>query len=347
MTATSPTSALGRFSRDIAALNTRPLWERVGDTKPGSAAIPTIWHYAELRPQLLRAVELISAHQAERRVLMLENPGLPGTTYITNSLYCGLQIITPGEVAPAHRHTANALRFIIEGEGAYTTVAGERVAMSPGDFVITPGWSWHDHGHTGKEPVIWLDALDTAFARFFGAIFRENYPGDTHPFTRANHDSVARYGAGMLPVDYRSEGTASPLLIYPYVQARAALMRVAVNGPVDPAHGVKLRYANPVTGGYAFPTMAVFLQWLPADFAGRTYRSTDGSVFHVVEGKGRVHIDDRPFAFAPHDVFVVPPWCRYRLEADAECILFSYSDRAAQETLGFWREELDGQNASP
>ncbi len=345
MTTAQPGSALGRFSQDIATLSARPLWERVGGTQPGSPAVPMIWRYADLRPQLLRSVELISARDAERPVLMLENPGLPGTGYITNSLYAGLQVIMPGEVAPAHRHTPNALRFILEGEGAYTTVGGERIAMRPGDFVVTPGWSWHDHGHTGTGPVIWLDALDSPFGQFFGATFRENYPGDTHPVTRSGHDSAARYGAGLAPLEYKPDGTASPLLMYPYERTRAALARVAANGPVDPIHGVKLRYANPATGGYPFPTMAVFLQWLPAGFGGRTYRGTDGCVFCVVEGCGRVFIDDRDFAFTPRDVFVVPPWCRYRFEAEGDCVLFSYSDRAAQEALGFWREEIEGRNS--
>lgn len=346
MTSPSPTSALGRFSQEVATLNTRPLWERVGGTQPGSAARPTIWRYAELRPQLIRSVDLITARDAERRVLMLENPGLPGTGYITNSLYAGLQVIMPGEVAPAHRHTPNALRFIIEGAGAYTTVAGERIAMLPGDFVVTPGWSWHDHGHAGQGPVIWLDALDSPFGQFFGATFRENYPDESHPVTRTGHDSAARFGAGLAPVDYRPEGTASPLLIYPYERTRAALMRVAADGPIDVVHGVKLRYANPATGGYAFPTMAVFLQWLPAGFAGQSYRSTDGTVFCVVEGRGHVCFDDCTISFAAHDVFVAPPWCRYRLETDGECMLFSYSDRAAQEALGFWREDYPGRNST-
>ena len=327
-------------------MHARPLWERVGGTQPGSPAVPMIWRYADLRPQLIRAVDLITARDAERRVLMLENPGLPGTGYITNSLYAGLQVIMPGEIAPAHRHTPNALRFIIEGQGAYTTVAGERIAMRPGDFVVTPGWSWHDHGNIGQEPVIWLDALDSPFGQFFGATFRENYPGDTHPVTRTGHDSAARYGAGLVPVEFRADGTASPLLIYPYQRTRTALARVAASGPVDAVHGVKLRYANPATGRHPFPTMAVFLQWLPSGFAGQAYRSTDGTVFNVVEGRGRVHVEDRPLSFAAHDVFVVPPWCAYRLEAEGECVLFSYSDRAAQEALGFWREESPGRNSN-
>ena len=196
-------SELAKLSLDLKALNAKPLWERTARMGPGSPAVPTIWRYRDMRPQLLRSIELITAKEAERRVFMLENPGLPGTGYITNSLYCGLQVIKPGEIAPAHRHTPNALRFIIEGEGAYSTVEGERVPMHPGDFVLTPGWTWHDHGHLGSEPVIWLDALDNPFGQFFGAIFRENYPDETHPVSLVEGDAAARYGSNLMPVEYR------------------------------------------------------------------------------------------------------------------------------------------------
>jgi gentisate 1,2-dioxygenase len=334
-----PNSDLARFSRDLTKLNAKPLWERTTRMGPGSAAVPMIWRYRDVRPQLLRAIELITAKKAERRVLMLENPGLPGTGYITNSLFCGLQAIKPGEIAPAHRHTPNALRFIIEGEGAYSTVEGERVVMRPGDLVLTPGWSWHDHGHLGSEPVIWLDALDNAFGQFFGATFRENFPEDTHPVSHAEGDAAARYGSNLLSIEHRPERRSSPLLLYPFERTREVLDRLARNGPLHPAHGVKMRYVNPIDGGYVFPTIAVFIQWLPTGFSGQTYRSTDGAVFKVVEGGGRVHIGDVDFAFEPHDVFVVPPWTPYYLKTDRECVLFSYSDRAAQEALGFWRDE--------
>jgi len=290
-------SELGRFSRDITRFNVRPLWERTQEMKPGSPALPTLWRYADLRPELMRAADLITTHEAERRVLMLENPGLPGSTYITNSLYCGLQIILPGEVAPAH-----------------------------------------DHGHVGQGPVIWLDALDNPFTQFFGAIFRENYPEDKHPVTHPDGDAAARYGSALLPVDYRPDRLASPLLVYPYARTREALDRLARSAP-HPVHGFKLRYANPATGGHPFPTIAVFMQLLPRGFAGLPYRCTDGTVFNVVEGTGTVTTDGDTFAFAPHDVFVVPPWSTYALQAAGDCVLFSYSDRAAQEALGFWREE--------
>ncbi len=311
-------SDLARFSKEIAALGMKPLWERVMRLAPGTAAQAAVWRWKDTRPLLMRACELITAKQAERRVLMLENPALAGTTFITPTLYAGLQAILPGEIAPTHRHTPNALRFIMEGEGAYTAIDGERIAMRPGDFVVTPGWTWHYHGNSGAGPVVWLDGLDTAFANLFGAHFREDCPED-------------RQGAAQ-----REDGS---LLSFPYERTRASLERMSKNGDPHPSHGWKLRYSNPATGGDPFPTMAVFMQWLPRGFAGREYRSTDGLVFCVAEGQGSVAVGETHFEFAPKDVFVVPSWERCRLAAKTDCVIFSYSDRAAQEALGFWREE--------
>jgi gentisate 1,2-dioxygenase len=306
---------LARFSKEIAALGLKPLWERVARLGPGTAAKPAIWRWKDTRPLLMRACELITARQAERRVLMLENPSLAGTTFSTATLFTGLQAILPGEIAPTHRHTPNALRLIVEGEGAYTAVDGERIPMRPGDFVVTPGWSWHDHGNEGSSPVIWLDGLDTAFANLLGAHFREDYPEEKQSATEA--DSV---------------------LSYPYERTRAALERMSKREDPHPAQGFKLRYLHPETGRDPFPTMAVFMQWVPKGFAGAPHRSTDGAVYCVVEGRGGVDMGATRFELAAHDVFVVPSWEVHRFSAQTDCVLFSYSDRAAQEALGFWRE---------
>jgi gentisate 1,2-dioxygenase len=328
-----------RLSSEIAQLNMKPLWERVMRLKPGTPAQPVIWRWRDVQPYLMRAAELITTKEAERRVLMLENPALKGTTFATTTLYAGLQVILPGEIARTHRHAPNALRFIIEGEGAYTAVEGERVMMKPGDFVTTPNWMWHDHGNVGSEPVVWLDGLDLAFANLFGAHFREEYPEESQPVTRAEGDAGARYGANLLPVEYHQKGLATPVLSYPYERTREALEQLARGGKPHPVHGYKLRYVNPATGGHPFPTMAVFMQWLPKGHAGSRGRSTDGAVYCVVEGRGNAVIGETRFDFSPHDVFVVPSWEPFQFTAGTDCVLFSYSDRAAQEALGFWREE--------
>lgn len=309
--------------------------------QPGSACVPAHWPYAETRPLLARATQLISKRDAERRVLVLENPALRGSYQITQSLFAGLQIILPGEIAPSHRHTPNALRFIIEGEGAYTAVDGERTPMLPGDFVVTPNGMWHDHGNLGDAPVVWLDGLDTPIAHVFGAIFRDNYPAESQPVTRPAGDAAARYGANLLPVDYRPGDARTPLLRYPYERTREALAHLAKGAPPHAAHGHKMRYVNPATGGHAFPTIAAYMQLLPAGFDGRATRATDGAIHTVVEGSGTVTIGEATFTFSAHDVFVAPPWLPLHFTTGTECVLFSFSDRAAQEALGFWREQVD------
>ena len=336
----APLDPLREFSAEISPLNLSPLWERTVKLTPGSSCVPAIWHYAEMRPLLDRAAELITKKQADRRVLVMENPSLRGTSYITHSLYAGLQIILPGEIAPSHRHTPSALRFVMQGEGAYTAVDGEKIPMRPGDFVVTPSWAWHDHGNLGDAPVVWMDGLDTPFASFFGANFRENYPEDSSPASRAIGTNANPHGANMLPLEYRANGENAPLLIYAFKRTRDALQGLAHSATPHPAHGHKFRYANPANGGHPFATMAAFMQMLPEKFRGALYRSTDGTVFNVAEGECRVEMGGRMQELKPHDVFVVPPWEPYRFEADMDCLLFSFSDRAAQEALGFWREQM-------
>ena len=332
-------SDLEGFYHALNDLSARPLWHGITQaTRP--KATPAIWRYAEMRPQLLRAIELIAAKDAERRVLTLENPGLPGTGLITSSLFCGLQAISPGETAPAHRHSSNALRLIIESDGAYTNVEGERITMHRGDLVLTPGWAWHSHGHVGSRPAIWLAALDLAFGRLFGKIFRESDPDESQVISlESRRNAAAQYAANLLPVEHRSPLDHSPLLSYPYERTREALEWLARHGSVHPVHGVKMRYANPLDGGFIYRTIAAFIQLLPKGFRSVPYRSTESAVFYAIEGNGTIQAGNESFAFEQDDVFVVPPWITYSIESGAECILFSYSDRAAQVALGFWRED--------
>ena len=226
-----------------------PLWERLHSMvtrTPVTPALPARWDYdGVVRPFLMQAGGLITAKEAERRVLILENPGLHGQTSITHSLFAGLQLIMPGEVAPAHRHSQSALRFIIEGHGAYTAVEGERTMMEPGDFVITPSWTWHDHGNDTDKPMVWLDGLDIPIVRLFDASFAEPANADSQTVTRPEGDSLARYGANMLPVDWHPTVKSSPVFNYPYTRSREALATLARNGDPDACHGHKLRYVNP------------------------------------------------------------------------------------------------------
>ena len=334
------------FYARIDPLNLTPLWEvlhALVPVRPTTPCVPALWKYADVRPHLMEAGALITAEEAVRRVLILENPALRGQSCITQSLYAGLQLILPGEVAPSHRHTQSALRFIVEGSGAYTAVDGERTTMHPGDFIITPSWTWHDHGNDAGEPVVWLDGLDIPMVRFFDSGFAENDVSRSQQVTRNEGHSGAKFGASMLPLRGASPyGSTSPIFSYPYARSREALDRLARDADLDPWHGVRLRYANPVTGGWTMPTIGTCLQLIPKGFATAPYRSTDGTVYSVVEGHGTATIGGMPFAFGPRDHFVVPSWHSLTIDAGEACVLFSFSDRPVHEALGFWREERIG-----
>lgn len=330
------------FHDRIGRENLAPLWQVLGELvppRPCSPCVPALWRYETVRPYLVEAGKIITAKEAERRVLVLENPGLRGASSITHSLYAGLQLLLPGEVAPSHRHTQSALRFVVEGEGAYTAVDGERTTMRPGDFIITPSWTFHDHGNPGSEPVIWLDGLDIPLVAFLDAGFAERYPAEVQPITKAEGDTLARYGANLLPLEYTSTSSTTPIFNYPYARTREALDRLRRSSPAHPCHGLKMQYANPSTGGYPMPTIAAFIQLLPGGFRGKPYRSTDGTVYSVVEGRGRSAVGEQIFEWGPRDVFVVPSWCKVSHEAGENAVLFSFSDRPVQKTLGLWREE--------
>jgi gentisate 1,2-dioxygenase len=337
-----------RFYREINEINLTPLWESLHSLvpkEPKSPCVPHLWRYSEIRPFLKRSGEIISAEEAVRRVLVLENPALRGQSAITQSLYAGLQLILPGEVAPSHRHVQSALRFIVDGKGAYTSVNGERTTMHPGDFIITPSWGWHDHGNEGiegvAEPVVWLDGLDIPMIRFFDAGFAENSDEKSQKVSAPEGNSYARFGYNMVPVKHSHTSSTSPIFSYPYARSREALYTLERQEAVDPWQGYKLRYTNPLTGGYPMPTIATFLQLLPKGFKGKTHRTTDGTIYNVVEGKGIAHIGDQSFAFEPKDIFVVPSWAPLRLDAEAETVLFSYSDRPVQDAISVLRERFE------
>ncbi|MCU0868467.1 MAG: gentisate 1,2-dioxygenase [Burkholderiales bacterium] len=341
-TPVDPTAARADYYRRIAASHLTPLWESMAALVPHAPRSPAVahcWRYADLRDALLESGTLITAREAVRRVLILENPGLAGSSAITPSLYAGLQLILPGEIAPSHRHTQSALRLVVEGSRAFTAVDGERVTMHPGDFIITPSWTWHDHGSDADGPVVWLDGLDIPLVRFLDCGFAENLGDDVQPLLRPEGDALARYGSGLMPVGFVPAHGTSPVFAYPYARTRDALRQLARANSVDPHDGIRLAFVNPATGGPAIPTIGTTVQWLPAGFDGRPRRATDGTVFHCIEGEGEARIGDHVFTFAPHDTFVAPSWQATSLHAARETVLFAFSDRPVQQALHLWREE--------
>jgi gentisate 1,2-dioxygenase len=211
--------------------------------------------------------------------------------------------------------------------------------MEPGDFVITPSMTWHDHGNEGDGPMVWLDGLDMHIVNLMDASFRDEYPDKIHPVTRPDFAADAEFANNLLPDGQEFHSKTTPIFNYPYARTREALERLAKFRAIDPYHGHRMKYINPVDGGWAMPTIATSMRLLPKDFHGTPYRSTDSTVYVVVEGKGATTIGGKRFEWGPKDIFVVPSWHFSEHEAQSDAVLFSFSDRVVQEKLDFFREQ--------
>jgi gentisate 1,2-dioxygenase len=321
---TRPADSRQEFYDRIGRDNMRPLWELLRGmvtNQPRTHALPALWKSAEYTAALFEAGNLITAEEAERRVLVLENPGLVGQSRITQSLYAGVQLVLAGEQAPSHRHTQTALRFVLQGAGAHTTVDGREIHMAQGDLVITPNWAWHEHVNTTDKPMIWLDGLDVPLITMLDASFAEEHP--------------TRLGKQANPNDKRY----SRLCHYPYKAMRHQLEAAKLMSEADPRFGWAIRYRDPADGADPMPTMGTWLQLMEAGFRSTDYRSTDGKICVAVSGRGETKVGEVTLAWEQGDVFVIPAWTRHHHVVREEAVLFSFSDRPVQEKLGVWRED--------
>ena len=343
---TATSEELASFYQDLESYSTAALWtvqEQALVSEPRSKALPHVWRWQELRPQAMRAAQLIGTQDAERRVIMLLNPGLAGRIATTNSLFSGLQIVMPGEAARAHRHTPAALRYIIESDGGHTTVNGDRIPMLPGDLVLTPNWTWHDHGNTTGNPIIWLDGLDLPLTHMLEAVFYEPYSEDIQPITLPTDSSLIAYGSGSLrPSWERPTAAHSPLLHYPWDQTWSALQRLAPVADGSPFDGVVLEYTNPNTGGPVMPTMACHIQLLRPGEGTKAHRHTASAIYHAVEGEGFSVVDGQRLDWEEKDVFCVPGWAFHEhvnASATHPVVLFSFTDSPVLQALSLLREQ--------
>jgi gentisate 1,2-dioxygenase len=321
-----------------------PLWRYYGGLFPGepvSRAVPFLWRYDELRPHLYHFVDTLSLEEAERRVLMLVNPGLKEPPATLGTIFAGLQIIVPGEDAQAHRHSAGAFRMIIEGEGAVTTVNGERIWMRPGDLLLTPAWHWHDHVNEGGGPMIWLDGLDFPLVNGLEASFFEPYHARLQDVVVPDDLSSRQFIHGQLIPEWEErKGLNSPVGKYPWTETMAAFCAIGNDVPGTETDDIMLQYANPWTGGPVLPTMACFIQRLRPGFKGTSHRHTSNVIYKVMRGNGQSTIGGETFAWGENDVFCVPTWALHEhqnLSSDDDAILFSYSDEPVMRAIGLLR----------
>jgi gentisate 1,2-dioxygenase len=316
------------FYERLGQSHTEPLWvvgQEILSAEPITRVEPHIWKWRELRKLLWTAAEEVEIQgAADRRVLLLANPGLKGHHATSHTLTAAVQILKPGETAGTHRHTPAAIRFIIEGNGAYTVVNGEKVVMREGDLILTPQWTWHDHANPASGPVTWLDCLDVPLIQSLNVMFFQLYPN-----------------RGVQPVSTSS----APTLIYSWQDAYERLCRMEEN----PFDGSVLEYQNRLTGGPTLPSLACSLQRIRPGVRTESHRHTSTTISLVVRGEGLTQIGDLRLEWERGDVFVTPPWSVHRHEnrSTEEAVLFCMSDRPVLEAFGLYREEALSSHHHP
>lgn len=307
----------------LEALDLEGHW-RLGDPgrgEPAPASPPHLWRWTDLRSLLTEAgdIRAIAGHLG-RRTVRLCTPGL-GEKWTTRTIHASVQLVKPGEVAAAHRHSMPALRFVLEGDGGYTTVEGVKIPMEPGDLILTPAGAWHDHSHDGDRAMMWIDGHDFPFTNRLNALFFQNYAQPQQAVT-----SVATSSG-----PYVFKGSAS----------RERLAATTWEG-ADPCWGPSLTYADPRGRGPTLPTIACRLTRIEAARPTLRHRRTANVIYHVVAGSGTTRAGETELRWGPGDLFVVPGWTWQQHAADSgDAILFSMSDEAILERFGLLRIETE------
>jgi gentisate 1,2-dioxygenase len=305
-----------------------------------SSEAPYLWKWEPLLDGLLKASETIGIEQAERRAIRLVSPHLPIKS-TSHSLQITFSIVNPGEVARAHRHNMAAIRFVVQGKGAYTAVEGEKFPMEEGDLILTPNWTWHDHHNESEDPIIWLDGLDGPLIQSLNVLFFEDYEKDEQPITRQTGESLSRLGFARSPKKDKEYPRGAPFR-YSWKDTYRALKTMSA-GDGDPYDGTLLRYVNPVTGGFTYPTMSCEIQLLKSKEKTKVHRHTSTALYHVFKGHGRTAVGEGHLDWKKGDSFVIPLWQWHSHEnlGDDEAILFSINDRPVMEALQLHREEVE------
>ena len=327
------------YRDDLARAGVAPLWPMMRNVlphgKPNPQTRPGSWSYGALRPLLMRAGDLTPVEKAERRVLVLSDPGRGvGAMQATASIYLGMQLLLPGETAPAHVHTPSATRIIVEGKGGYTVVDGEKLPMEEGDLVLTPGGDWHDHGHEGTEPVVWLDALDLPLFVYLEGSYATEGPLQAQR-NRPDASLVEYRSAGLVPSRARHQARRYPMTRFPWVRTEEVLREIAKYGDGGLA---EVDYVNPETGQDVLPTLGFTAMMLAAGQTDRPPLRSASHAFHVVKGRGHSMVDGQRIDWGPKDTFTAPPFAAIDHHADDESFLIRIHDRPLQDKLGYTEE---------
>jgi gentisate 1,2-dioxygenase len=330
------------YYNGLVDLNLLPLWPSLRAVLPyGRPARKTqsiLWRYGDIRPNLMRAGELTPIEKAERRVLALCNPGLGlDKMQATPTIYIGMQLILPGETAPNHKHSPSAVRFVVEGKGGYTVVRGEKLPMEKGDLILTPPGLWHQHGHDGEGPVIWLDALDLPVIYGIEASYAIQGPPQT--IDDPQNSSTVRFRQGGV-IPYQSlqrQRQEYPLLRFPWCDVKQTLSEIG--GVTARGEAVHVAYVNPETGQECLPTLGFSAIMLRPGEEIRLSRRSSSAVLHVVEGAGTALIDDSSHEFSESDTMAAPTHSEIHLRnasGKTPAFLFMVDDAPLHRKLGFY-----------
>lgn len=345
------TPELVRYYQDLERLQTGALWtvaNKIEPWQPQSASVPVLWRYRDLREHVLRSVDLVTPEKAGRRVIYLNNPGRTDVSAAVGWLYSGLQVMHAGEAASAHAHSSSALRFIMEGRGAYTIVDGHKMTLGANDFVLTPNGTWHEHGvEQGGATCIWQDGLDIPLVNALEAGFYAVHPDLRQAVGHPVDDSVGIWGAPALrPQNTGWNKPYSPLFKYQWEPTYEALCRFARSAAGSPFDGHLMHYTNPVSGGHVMATIGASMQRLEPGFVGQAHRHTGSFLYQVAKGQGHSIINGQRFDWQERDIFCVPSWAWHEhvnASSSEDACLFCFSDLPVMEKLGLYREEAFGE----
>ena len=341
------TPELIAYYSELDRLKAGALWtiaNKIEPWQPKSSSVPTLWRYQDLREHVLRSVDLVTPEKAGRRVIYLNNPGRQEFSAAVGWLYSGLQVMNPGEVASAHAHSASALRFIMEGKGAYTIVDGHRMTLGTNDFVLTPNGTWHEHGVSGDgAPCIWQDGLDIPFVNAMEANFYVVH-NDLHQVVGYPVNDMANTWGhpGLRPAQSEWSKGYSPLLKYEWAPTYEALCKFSTATSGSEYDGVLMNYVNPVTGGPVMQTIGASMQMLRPGEKTKAHRHTGSFVYQAAKGAGYSIINGERFDWRERDIFCVPSWAwhEHGNASDSEdACLFTFNDLPVMLSLGLYREE--------
>jgi gentisate 1,2-dioxygenase len=346
------TDELRAYYAELKQVHAGALWtvaNKIEPWEPKSDSVPIVWRYQDLREKVLRSIDLVTPEQAGRRVVYLDNPGRSNVSAAVGWLYSGLQVMHPGELASSHRHSASALRFIMEGEGAYTNVDGHKMTLNANDFVLTPNGTWHEHGVAeGGTPCIWQDGLDIPLMNALEAGFYEVHPELQQAVTYAVDDSTLSWGnPGLRPAGSDWSKRYSPLFKYEWATTYEALQRFARASDGSPFDGIHMDYVNPATGGAVMATIGASIQMLRPSEHTKAHRQVGSFLYQCCKGSGYSIINGQRLDWQERDIFCVPSWMFHEhvnASASDDACLFAFHDLPVMKALGLYREQAFGEN---